>query len=376
MMRDVTLLAVLVGVACATQRPPVLVLANDAAVEAVKGRCNTDHGVPKGRPGNNHPERRRNVIIEELDGVIGVPSAADMTAAAQVHSAGFVQFFESAFVRWRSELDEDSSYLLPGSSSSGDPALIPFHCVKSSTPRSPGLAAEFATYMTDFETPLYESTSQTLRDDLGVVGESVRRLVSADDCAVYALTTHPGHHAGPTYSSGFCYVNNACIACSLLQDAGHEAALLDLDFHGGNGSFDCADAMGVWFQSIHCADTYPWVAMGHRGIELAPGTDWDSGFAAALRAALAALPPSTSVLVVSLGYDTLGSDPEAGKRGGGLGLEPADYHAMGTMLAGACGKVLIVQEGGYDLGGIRSAARALVSGLAGDMTGGDLHEGI
>eukprot|EP00966_Prymnesium_polylepis_P118939 2749070-Prymnesium_polylepis.1 len=106
--------------------------------------------------------------------------------------------------------------------------------------------------------------------------------------------------------------------------------------------------------------------MAHRGVEIAPGTSWASGYAAALRSALASIPPSTSVLVVSLGYDTLSSDPEAGKRAGvGIGLEPADFYAMGEMIAGACPKVLIVQEGGYDLDGVGKAAKALVAGLVG-----------
>jgi hypothetical protein len=60
------------------------------------------------------------------------------------------------------------------------------------------------------------------------------------------------------------------------------------------------------------------------------------------------------------------SDPEAGKRAGvGIGLEPADFYAMGEMIAGACPKVLIVQEGGYDLDGVGKAAKALVAGLVG-----------
>lgn len=352
----------------------VVVLANDAAIEAVRAKRNVEFGVPFIRSGNNQPEQRRNKLIADLGDVIGAASAHDLSSATHVHSAGYVHFFETGYSRWQSELSSDASYLLPGANNAEDaPTLVPFHCAKSSTPRSSGLAAEFACYMSDFETPLCETTARTLRDDLGVVEASVEHLVSSDGVA-YALTTHPGHHAGPGYSSGFCYFNNACVACSLLQQTGLEPALLDLDFHGGNGSLDCAEAMSLWFKSLHCAGAYPWVDMDSQGVEIAPGTGWASGYAAALEAALASLPASTSVLVVSMGYDTLATDPEAGKRAGvGLGLEPPNFYAMGEMLAGACRKVLIVQEGGYDLHGAGEAAKALVAGLTAHAEGELAH---
>ena len=71
----------------------------------------------------------------------------------------------------------------------------------------------------------------------------------------------------------------------------------------------------------------------------------------------------SAALVVSLGYDTLETDPEAGKRGGNLALQPADFCAMGERLVAACPRVLIVQEGGYDLINVPHAARELVAGL-------------
>ena len=344
----------------------IVVVANDAAFDAVRG-SNLDYGVPLGRQGNNHPERRRNLLIATLiDNVEGAASAANLDCARAVHSPGFVRFCETAHARWQTELHSDESYLLPG----GDPdlpALVPFHCTKSLEPRCRGLAAEFACYMSDFETPLLATTASVLRDDLGVVAACVDRLVRDDSGICYALTTHPGHHAGPSYMSGFCYLNNACIASALLQAAGLRVALLDVDFHGGNGSLDCASKLGLWFRSLHCKGAYPWVDMASQGIELAPGTGWVTGFATALRAALAAMPASTSALVVSLGFDTLATDPEAGKRDGvGLALTPDDFIAMGAVLGSACPRVLIVQEGGYDLSedGVARAAAALVAGVS------------
>ena len=70
------------------------------------------------------------------------------------------------------------------------------------------------------------------------------------------------------------------------------------------------------------------------------------------------------VQILGTGYDTLESDPEAGKRSGGLCLETPAFRAIGEALARSCRRVLIVQEGGYDLAAIPGAAKALVEGLA------------
>lgn len=261
-------------------------------------------------------------------------------------------------------MHKDASYVLPQAEANADVALVPFHCVGAVEPRSAGWNAEFACYAGDFETPIFESTTSVLMDDLGVVAAAVERI-NAGERAVYALTTNPGHHAGPTYYSGFCYVNNASIACALMEKAGRRPALFDLDFHGGNGSFDIAETSGRWFRSIHCANAYPWVDMGKSGIELTAGTSWVSGYASALKKLLAELPRDVDTLVISLGYDTLATDPEAGKRAGvGLSLEVADFFTMGQMLADKGMPVLAVQEGGYDLDQIPLAFAEFVRGLS------------
>lgn len=215
----------------------------------------------------------------------------------------------------------------------------------------------------DFETPIFESTAASLAEDLGVVTASAEWLARGES-RVYALVGTPGHHAGPAYYSGFCYTNHACIACALLEDLGARTALVDVDFHGGNGSLDICRASGRWFRSINGAGAYPWVDMGMEGVDLPPGTTWEGGYRSALESVLSSLPDGTDVVVFSLGFDTLSSDPESGKRGAGLKLEVPDFHAMGLLLAQTKRSVLVVQEGGYDLDAVPSAAAAFVRGLA------------
>lgn len=344
------------------------VLVNSSVLTAVLQHGDLQFGVPRGRAGNNNPEIRRNRMVHAIRDAIGaemvpVAAASDFSSAELVHSPGFVAFLESAFQRWETELHRDQSYVQP-QVGDAEVALVPFHCTKSDWPLAPGLSAEFACYTSDFETPIFELTADVLREDLGIVNGAVDRICLGER-AVYALTTHAGHHAGTSFFSGFCYINNASIACALLEKAGRHPALLDVDFHAGNGSFYIAQSSGRWFRSLNCAGAYPWVDMGTSGIELPPGTPWAQGYDSALEKVLSDMPKDVDALVLSLGYDTLASDPEAGKRAGvGLSLQPSDFYSMASMLSSKGLPILVVQEGGYDLDSIPLAFNEFVRGLS------------
>src|SRR3546814_17529046 len=67
----------------------------------------------------------------------------------------------------------------------------------------------------------------------------------------YALTRPPGHHAERRAFGGFCYFCNAAVAAHYLSQFGR-AAILDIDYHHGNGQqdifYDRGDVLTV---SIH-----------------------------------------------------------------------------------------------------------------------------
>eukprot|EP01065_Artemidia_motanka_P006685 TRINITY_DN13279_c0_g1_i2.p1 TRINITY_DN13279_c0_g1~~TRINITY_DN13279_c0_g1_i2.p1 ORF type:complete len:392 (+),score=70.32 TRINITY_DN13279_c0_g1_i2:87-1178(+) len=316
---------------------------------------------------NNSPELRRNLLLERLRKhgckFVASESETSLHVAATAHDAVFIDFLATAYRRWATELQCDASYVQTGSDGS---ALVPFHCSKSATQRQDSVAAQFAAFGSDFETPLREDTASVLAADLGVVTESVRQFArGASVC--YAITTHPGHHAGPSYYSGFCYVNNAAVARALLgQHLGGSVGVLDVDFHGGNGTYDCARECGFWFRSINCVRAYPFVDMDESGIELPAGSTWSGGYEAALTRALSELPAETKGLVVSLGYDTLGTDPESKKRANsGFDLIPSDFRRMAQKLKSLQIPLLVVQEGGYDMENLPAAALEFVGGLSG-----------
>ena len=68
-------------------------------------------------------------------------------------------------------------------------------------------------------------------------GEKSRGVKTVEDRFALALTRPPGHHAGPNYMGGYCFINNAAVAAQALRDGGlQRVAVLDVDYHHGNGT--------------------------------------------------------------------------------------------------------------------------------------------
>lgn len=55
---------------------------------------------------------------------------------------------------------------------------------------------------------------------------------------VMALLRPPGHHSGPSYGMGFCYLNNIAIAAKHMLHRAKRIAIADVDVHHGNGTQD------------------------------------------------------------------------------------------------------------------------------------------
>ena len=162
---------------------------------------------------------------------------------------------------------------------------------------------------------------------------------------------------------GYCYLNNAAIAAQALCRDGERVAILDVDYHHGNGTQAIFYAHpGVWYGSLHIdpRTAYPFFA-GYEdegGTQAGQGTNWN-----------VPLPPGTSQdrylsaldtllerlctfdpwwLIVSAGFDTYVHDPISKFQ-----LTTAAYYEMGTRVRALDRPTLVVQEGGYhvpDLG--------------------------
>lgn len=199
-------------------------------------------------------------------------------------------------------------------------------------------------------------------------------LAGGVDAHAFALCRPPGHHAGADYMGGYCYLNNAAIAARAAQARGlGPVAILDIDYHHGNGTQDIFYAdPGVFFASIHAdpRSDYPfyWGHADETGAGSGLGTTLNlplprgtaiEGFAGAIETALGAITAwGACFLVVSFGADTYVDDPISH-----FALRQPDYARLGATIA-RCGlPVLIVMEGGDAVDALGSNLASLLRGF-------------
>src|SRR5690606_19841082 len=188
----------------------------------------------------------------------------------------------------------------------------------------------------------------------------------------YALVRPPGHHAERRTFGGFCYLNSAAVAAHFLSAQGR-VAVLDIDYHHGNGTQDIFYARGdVLTVSIHGHPkfTYPYFS----GFDDERGTGAGSGcnlnlplpektdgaaYREALGRALARIAKfSPAFLVLSLGLDVVRGDPT-----GSWSLGARDLAQNGTLIGALGLPTLVVQEGGYRTRTLGVNARNFFQGL-------------
>lgn len=183
----------------------------------------------------------------------------------------------------------------------------------------------------------------------------------------YALCRPPGHHAGPSWLGGYCYLNNAVIAINTFLESGlRPIGLIDVDFHFGNGSAALLEQnANVFFGSIHSSTekSYPYIKTeptNERQIFIpfdAP-PNASKFFAGVDRLLEASLHFGCRVLVISIGYDIIEGDPH-----GGWSLTPSLLEKVGILFSSTSLPLCLIQEGGYLLSVLEVCAYRLCKGL-------------
>ena len=279
-----------------------------------------------------------------------------------VHDPAYLAFLERAHRDWIA------------AGRSGDAIGYTFPVVRRRRLGFGRIDADLGAYSYDAGTPVAAGTWTSAYWSAQGALTALDHLVASGDRHAFALCRPPGHHAGRDYMGGYCYLNNAAIAARAAQARGlGPVAILDVDYHHGNGTQDIFyDDGGVFFASIHAdpRTDYPfyWGHADERGdgagagatlnLPLPRGTD-GAAYRPALDAALAAISDwGAKLLVVSFGADTHSSDPISS-----FALERADYGDMAGAIAALDLPTLIVMEGGYAVGDLGRNVAAFLSGF-------------
>lgn len=213
--------------------------------------------------------------------------------------------------------------------------------------------------------PVCSGLVEAAREGVRTAMTAAGRLVEGERFT-YALCRPPGHHAGPAWFAGYCYLNTAAAAVQVLRNAGmRPVGILDIDLHYPNGTAAIVATMAdASLHSLHASPVTN-VAAGtvepsserEHVVEFAGSPDATT-YLEAVAASVDALAADSAALVVSLGYDIVAGDPH-----GSWGFEPEIFVEIGRLLA-ACGKpVCVIQEGGYALDSLAACSEAFVTGL-------------
>jgi acetoin utilization deacetylase AcuC-like enzyme len=237
----------------------------------------------------------------------------------------------------------------------------------------------------DSSNPLVAGTYSAARAAVDVALTTVD-LVLGGETAAYGLCRPPGHHAARAMAGGYCFFNNAAIAAeAVVRATGERVAILDVDYHHGNGTQQIFWRRGdVFYASIHAdpARQYPFF-LGYadeigegdgagENLNLPqPAALPNDGFLAAVDRALEAIVERPApVVVVSLGFDTYGRDPI-----GDFALTTEVYHEVGRRVAASGRRLVILQEGGYYRPALGDNVLAWLRGVDGrDYTGSPTEE--
>ena len=235
------------------------------------------------------------------------------------------------------------------------------------TGRPPGLKRGFCFD----QTPLTTGTPAAALAAANLAVEGARRMTAGTD-RVYCLCRPPGHHAGSDFFGGFCYLNNAALAADRLAEGGR-VAVLDIDYHHGNGTQEIFYARDdVLYSSIHAHPAYAYPGFSGHADETGSGpgsnhnfnhplgpSSGDEELLAELSKALEEISKfAPRSLVVSLGTDIAFGDPVADWE-----VSVEGFHLAGEMIARLGPPILVIQEGGYSLGRVGGDVAAFLQGL-------------
>ena len=291
-----------------------------------------------------------------------------------VHDQAYITFLASCWTEW---LDSDPEVAAAPEAH----AFLPATFALRRNPRVPGtLLGKAGYYIMDLSACIVDGTyiaalasancalsaarfissSAVNRSHLHPVRAASPRgrdgLAQVQVSSAFALCRPPGHHAGKDYAAGYCFINNASVAANWLSSKG-KVAILDIDYHAGNGTQDIFyERSDVLTISIHADPDYEYphyigyadetgAGAGHgfhHNFPLPAGTD-DAAYLQTLDQALGQIAIyGPSSIVISLGMDAFDGDPL-----GKFKITHEGFQEIGKRIAALNTPTVVVMEGGY-----------------------------
>ncbi len=278
-------------------------------------------------------------------GTIEPPDTYGLEPLRRVHTEPYLDFLRTAWSEWKALVGDVDAL----------PMTSPVRRFSDRVPTS--IVGRLGYYSFDAAAPITEGTWAAATAAVDCTLTALAK-VRAGARSAFALVRPPGHHAASDLFGGYCYLNNAAIATQhFVDETSERVAILDVDYHHGNGTqsifYDRGD---VLFTSLHGDPNqeYPFY-LGHaeergagageganRNFPMPWGTPPETWFEALEEACREVETFAPDLVVVSLGVDTFKEDPISQ-----FLLESDDYSRLGERIARLGRPTLFVMEGGY-----------------------------
>ena len=297
-------------------------------------------------------------------GEIIAPHHFDIDAVTRIHDADFIHFLETCWDEWVKTGYEGEAIATCWPARGMQQHRIPHH-----------IDGKLGHYALATETSITDGTWEAARASVNVALTAQAALRDGANEA-FALCRPPGHHAAGDMFGGYCFINNAAVASQAFIDQGAgRVALLDVDFHHGNGSqaifYERNDVM---FLSLHGdpRDAFPHFLgyadeTGHgkgegfnHNYPMGPGTSYKTWGEALADACQKVKNYAPDAVVISLGVDTYEHDPISFFK-----LTSDDFKRYGATIASLNLPTLFIMEGGYAVDEIGINAVNVLEGFEG-----------
>ena len=331
---------------------------HDAKAELIDGAM---------RPPHEAPVRADLVLaaVRAADlGPVVEPTAHGIEPLARVHDERFLAFLQEAWGSWLETHGDENDAL---------PLAWPSRRMRQREPEA--IDGRLSYFSFDAGSPIMAGTAEAVLASADVALTGVD-LILAGQRSAFSLCRPPGHHAARDLYGGYCFVNNAAAAAQTLRDAGMDrVAVVDVDYHHGNGTQDIFWSRGdVLVANLHGdpRQEYPYFTgyddergdgdgLGaNRNYPMRWGTKAPEWFAALDDALGHVRAFAPDAVVVSLGVDTYKDDPISC-----FELDTPDYPVLGARLADLGVPTLFVMEGGYAVDAIGTNVAGVLTGFEG-----------
>jgi acetoin utilization deacetylase AcuC-like enzyme len=314
--------------------------------------------------GAMHPAAEHAGRVEAILKAIGPTQAPDdlgLDPLLRVHTQDYLDFLRTAHDQWLAAGRE------------GDAFPYTFPVVKRRPLKLQRIDALLGQYSFDTSTPIGPGTWEASYWAAQTALAATDSVLGGERTA-FAFCRPPGHHCGADYLGGYSYLSNAAIAAEHAIAAGRKrVAILDVDYHHGNGTQDIFyERADVLYVSIHADPVmdypYYWGLADETGsgtgeganfnLPLPRGTDWATYQSALVQALDRIETHEPELLIVSYGADTYDGDPISYFK-----LKTSDYAPMARRIASLSLPTVVVMEGGYAVEALGSNVAAFLSGF-------------